>query len=574
MARTADLDRVVLIVLRQMRGPVLLLIVIYAVGISVMALLPGSGPDGGRMSLFHAFYFLTYTTTTTGFGEIPEAFSELQRLWAIFCLFMGVIGWLYAVGSIIQLVQNPHFRQALAEQNFAHNVTRIAQPFFIVCGFGDTGSLLARGLSDEGWVGVIIDSEPDRIKALGLRDYQVTMVGTCADASVPRHLLDAGIQHPLCRGVVALTNNEHINLKIAVMARFLNPAVRVVSRSTDPRHQEELAMLDSMEVVDPFDSFARQLSAAVHVPLLNVLTDWLIGARDVDLNKPPLLPRGTWILCGYGRMGRHLHEELRKLDIPLIAIDPKMEDADTVKQKIIGHTTDKTLRQARIEQAVGIVAGTDSDSNNLSILLRARALNKEIFRVVRQNRHEHEIAFNAANAHLIMQPSLVTARRILLMLIAPLIAPFLEYLRQHHVIVLESLVHRLKKAVGDDKPQLWTTEITSTDAMAVASLQRRGYAVTVGDICRSPADRKQLLGCVPMVLARDKQIVMLPQTGHVLELGDHILFCGTLHAQRLLEATLNNHYTLHYLITGTEEPRSYFFRWLERRRSRVEQSQT
>lgn len=567
MARTSDLDRVVFIVLRSMRRPILLLISVYAVGVTVMALLPGEDAAGNpeSMSLFHAIYFFTYTATTTGFGEIPGAFSEAQRLWAIVCLFMGVIAWLYAIGSIFQLVQNPHFVRALGERNFARSVKRISQPFFIICGFGDTGSLLARGLSDEGWTASILDTDPERIKALSLRDYRVKMAGVCADASVPKHLLDAGIQHPLCQGVVALTSDEHSNLKIAVMARFLNPGLRVICRSTDDRHQEELAMLESVQVVDPFASFAYQLSLALHIPLLHTLMAWLVGAREVMLHKPLQPPLGTWILCGYGRMGKQLHAALKAQDIPLVVIDPKMNNAEQVENKIIGHTTDKTLRMAGVTDAVGVVAGTDSDSNNLSILLRARYLNRGIFLVVRQNHHENEVAFNAAAANLIMQPSLVTARRILLMLISPLIEPFLDYLREHHQEgVIETVVERLQQTLGKHKPQLWTVTITPATAPAVLRLNAQGFTLTLGDLYRHPNKRLDRLPCAPLVLTQSAQTVMLPPDSHIVQPGDQILFCGTGHAQRLLDATLNDVYNLHYLVTGRTEPRGYLLRWLLR----------
>ena len=150
MATHSDLDRVSMIVLRYMRGPVFILIVVYAIGITGMSLIPGYDADGNVhfMDLFHSFYFFTYTATTTGFGEIPYEFSDEQRLWAILCVYMGVVAWLYAIGSIFRLVQNPHFLLALNEHRFARRVQRIHRPFYIICGFGDTGSLLARGLSD------------------------------------------------------------------------------------------------------------------------------------------------------------------------------------------------------------------------------------------------------------------------------------------------------------------------------------------------------------------------------------------------------------------------------------------
>jgi hypothetical protein len=87
VATTSELDRVSMVVLRYMRGPIFALIIVYAIGITGMALMPGFDADGNpaHMSLFHAFYFFTYTATTTGFGEIPNEFTDAQRLWAIVC---------------------------------------------------------------------------------------------------------------------------------------------------------------------------------------------------------------------------------------------------------------------------------------------------------------------------------------------------------------------------------------------------------------------------------------------------------------------------------------------------------
>ena len=201
MPVTSELNRVSAIVLRFMRTPLLLLIAVYGIGVTGMALMPGQDAAGnpGRMNLFHAFYFFTYTATTTGFGEIPNQFSDAQRLWATVCLFLGVVAWLYAIGSIIRLARHPEFLKAMAERRFSRSVRRIAQPFFIVCGFGDTGSLLARGLSDYYCAAAVIDIDTERIKALGLRDYNVNMPGLCADASVPKHLLGAGVSYPTAR---------------------------------------------------------------------------------------------------------------------------------------------------------------------------------------------------------------------------------------------------------------------------------------------------------------------------------------------------------------------------------------
>ena len=51
----------------------------------------------------------------------------------------------------------------------------------------------------------------------------------------------------------------------------------------------------------------------------------------------------------------------------------------------------------------------------------------------------------------------------------------------------------------------------------------------------------------------------------VILAGDDILCCGTQGGENMLMATLNNAYTLDYLITGRDRARGYLFQWLERR---------
>ena len=121
MAETIDLSRVTFIVLREMRRPLMTLLIVYAFSILGMVLIPGPEINGETqyMSIFHAFYFMTYTATTTGFGEIPFEFSNAQRFWAILCLYVSVVSWFYAVGSIIRLLQNPFFLSAVGVARFA-----------------------------------------------------------------------------------------------------------------------------------------------------------------------------------------------------------------------------------------------------------------------------------------------------------------------------------------------------------------------------------------------------------------------------------------------------------------------
>lgn len=570
MAMTSPLDRVTAVVLRYMRPPVFVLITVYAVGIIGMALLPGQDAEGNpaRMSLFHAFYFFTYTATTTGFGEIPHGFTNEQRLWTIFCLYMGVIAWLYAIGSIIQLVQNPHFVQAVAERRFAAAVRRLREPFYIICGFGDTGSLLVRGLSDNYVTAVVIDSDVERVKALALRDYHVPMPGLRGDASVPQHLIDAGVRYPNCRGVVALTCDDDTNLKIAVMARTLNPTVRVVGRTTSERHQALLRSLEGVTPIDPFALFAEQLGTAITAPRLRTLEDWFVCARGATLHHVPHIPLGTWFLCGYGRMGRWIHTYLARHRVPVVIIDPEVDAGLAGVTVVKGHADPEILARQGFTDAAGIVCGTRADSENLAILLAARGLNPRAFAIVRQNHHENHLAFEGARANLTMQPSLIAARKLLLTLIAPLAVDLLEELHRRGESCTAEVIAALDRAVGAERPVLWRQRIDGREAWAVERRLARGQPVSLGDVLRNPYGTQGDLPCVALAIQRGGRTLMLPQHGDLLCSGDELLLCGTRFGKQLLEATLNNSNTLHYLITGEELPRGYFFTWLARRTAR------
>lgn len=57
MASTSDIDRVTMIVLRYLRGPVFVLVTVYSIGVFGMASIPGAEVDGEAryMSLFGLF---------------------------------------------------------------------------------------------------------------------------------------------------------------------------------------------------------------------------------------------------------------------------------------------------------------------------------------------------------------------------------------------------------------------------------------------------------------------------------------------------------------------------------------
>ncbi|MCK5829470.1 MAG: NAD-binding protein [Methylococcales bacterium] len=576
MAAAVDLSRITFIVMREMRGPLIALLLVYSVSIVVMVFIPGIQMNGETqyMSIFHSFYFMTYTATTTGFGEIPLKFSNAQRFWAIICLYSSVITWFYAIGSIIHLLQNPFFVRALSEWQFSRRVQRIQEPFVILCGFGDTGSVLTRGLSDYNIPAVIIDSDEERIKALQLRNYTVLMPGFCGDASVPKHLLEAGLRRSNCLAVIAITNSEEANLKISALARLLNPSVGIISMSKVEVFEETLATLGGeVHVVDPFKTFAKVLNAAIHNPGFYSFNNWLVRDKGATLDRYIMPPIGTWIICGYGRMGHEINRVFNKSGIKTVVIDPHTpSEEDQVDKYIIGRTTTKTLAEAGIENAVGILSGTNDDGHNLGILLNARYFNTRLFTIVRQNLHENEIAFRETDVDMIMQPTLVAARKILFILIAPLLKTFFRYLLENkpgRKEEMEIIIHRLRAKIGNQQPHLVTVNFTRKNSTAVIDLLDKDECVYLHHLTMDPRDRDKRLDLVVFVIKSGEHEIVLPPDNYEIQENDQLLFCGTSLSHRLFNATINSEYKLFYIQKGVYKPRSYLARWVTKKMNKI-----
>jgi hypothetical protein len=176
------------------------------------------------------------------------------------------------------------------------------------------------------------------------------------------------------------------------------------------------------------------------------------------------------------------------------------------------------------------------------------------------------VLFNAAQADLVMQPTMVGARRILFLLTAPLLKALFERMRESQLNADDDFVHRvlddLREHVGSVRPRLWTTDVSRESAPALVSLVESGRTVSLGELLRDPADRNKRLPCVPLVIESGGEVTVMPGMSMPVIPQDKILFCGARRAPGLLDATLNNEYTLRYLISGVDETRSVVLRWV------------
>jgi voltage-gated potassium channel len=401
------MQNVIYLLLRRMRLPLIVVIATYSISVLGLVLIPGVDDQGNpwRMDFFHAIYFVSFLGSTIGFGEIPYPFTDAQRMWTLFIIYAAVVSWLYAIGSILTLIQDAGFRRVVAFSNFARKVRHRQEPFYLVCGYGDAGSWLVRELTERGFHCVVIEKDQQKILSLQVEDLHDDVPGLCADATDANSLIAGGLKHPKCRGVIGLTGDDHYNLTVAITCKLLAPEVPVICQSDSKDASDNMASFGTDQIVDPFEIFASRFAMMFHAPSMYLVYEWMTAVHNAPLTELKTPPHGTWILCGFGRFGKAVRDHLATEHVKTRLIEADIDLTQAPEGTIEGRGTEAhTLLEADVKEVAGIIAGTDNDSNNLSILITARDLNPQLFTVGRQNFRSNDAIFRAAKIDLTMQP--------------------------------------------------------------------------------------------------------------------------------------------------------------------------
>jgi len=550
--------------LRRLRAPFITLISVYAIAIFGLVLMPGVDPHGNpwKLSVFDAFYIMSYTATTIGFGEVPYPFSYAQRLWMTVSIYITVIGWAYTLGSIFALTRHPAFRIALGRYRFEARVRRMTDPFYIVCGYGQSGRRLVAAFDEIGYATVVLEVDPDRARSHLVRDTRQPSALLIADARAPEVLEAAGIRMPNCAGLVALTRDDQVNQAIAVGARVLARELPVLARVKSPGAREMLEAIGNVVVVNPFETFAFNLGLALSQPDTLRLEEWLTGVPGAK--PPPRIeaPSGHWVIAGYGRFGHCVGQALLAAGLSYKAID--IDPASCGEEGILGTAlAEERLRQAGIDDACGLIAGTDIDANNLAVVNTSRRLKRKLFVVIRQNEVGNRSLIEAARADMEFVQSAVMTNECLQLLTTPLLNRFLMLARKQPNVWAGGVAGRVRDVVGDIVPHVWGVTC-DPDLLGArhALVESPEPALTLFHLLADPDDRRRRLNAVPLLLLTSGRDVLLPDEHTALRSGDRILFAGEGGVEGLQRRTLTDDVAIDYLRTGHEPSRTWLGRLL------------
>jgi voltage-gated potassium channel len=160
------------------------------------------------------------------------------------------------------------------------------------------------------------------------------------------------------------------------------------------------------------------------------IVDLLSSSRWRDYRRAKRLEnavaslRDHVIVCGYGRTGKQVVEELKQSEHSYVVIEQNPDPLRNVirdnEPHVVGDaSSDEILLSAGIEHARALVSVVDSDERNVYIVLSARTLNPDLYIVSRSSYPESFAKLQRAGADRVVSPYTLSGSRMAALALQP-----------------------------------------------------------------------------------------------------------------------------------------------------------
>ncbi len=543
-----------------MRLPFTIIVLTYAIAMVGLLMIPGIDDKGNiyHLSIFDAFYFISYTATTIGFGETPYPFTYAQKMWVSASIYLTVLGWFYGIGTLVSLLQDKLFLSEIARAKFVRSVNRIKEDFVIILGYNETTSEIIRKMIDDNMRVVVIEKEQQRVDYLNLEGFIPHVPVLVADVHSPISLECAGIKSIHCKAIISLFESNLLNMRVTLASRILNPHLKIAVRSSTDIETANLLDAGANIVENPLEIISYQIKMALNSPSLFKLENWLYNIDTLDC-KTFSIPKEKIMICGFGRLGKSVYNIFTNNGIQPVVIEINMDvvtesiakGLDTI---VCGNAEDRILlEKLNIKDMNLVIVATNDDTTNLSIVSTIRSVNRHTMIIARENELSDFSIFSNARIDHIFLPSEILIHKTTNAIINPLSEQLIRHLQSKDEEWGQQLLSKLIKNININ-PITFELNINKNEAIELFHyLSNSENKVTLNDIRKSRRDRNQFNNIVPLLITRCGEDILLPSCDIELQIGDRILLACDENSQDDVEYIVNNVYEFHYIMTGQDK---------------------
>jgi len=147
-----------------------------------------------------------------------------------------------------------------------------------------------------------------------------------------------------------------------------------------------------------------------------------------------------YIICGFGRMGKKIVQELHKRNKPFVVLEKEIEFSDQNEEIGVFQgdaTEDADLLKAGIKKAKGLVSVLSTDIENTFTTLSARGLNPDLKIIARAEEESSKEKLLKAGANRVILPYEIGGFRITQALLKPTVVDYIDEVFSRSDIGLE-----------------------------------------------------------------------------------------------------------------------------------------
>ena len=147
--------------------------------------------------------------------------------------------------------------------------------------------------------------------------------------------------------------------------------------------------------------------------------------------------KNHYIICGYGRMGAVIANELQQKNHNFIVIEKDNDKVEKIRNKGIycvegDATSEDTLQAARVDKASGVAVVLDTDQDNLFVTMSMKTKNPELFILSRCSLEDNKAKLIRAGANKVVNPYTAGGHRMAEMLSKPQVEDSISVLSPKH----------------------------------------------------------------------------------------------------------------------------------------------
>ncbi|PIF04006.1 MAG: potassium channel protein [Arcobacter sp.] len=262
-----------------------------AFGSTIVFIYEGAGVNPNINNYFDAVYWSIITISTVGFGDITPVTIQGR----VATLFLVVVGMgVIAFSTSIVTTALSEKLLILKEEKVIGEANSL-QDFIIICGFGRMGRVLAQEFMKIGQKFIIIDQDEKTFEHTDTHK----MLFINGDATDPELLQSVGINSGGATTIIAITDNDAVNLSIILTARSLNPNIFIIARANDPEAKDKLILAGAKEVILANEITALVASEYIGQPVVfEAIDDILLNSQGAVMDEIEILDQSSFI--GYG----------------------------------------------------------------------------------------------------------------------------------------------------------------------------------------------------------------------------------------------------------------------------------